>query len=345
MSAHPVVLSVVLVDLLASLCWTVAAAGAIPVASGWKAGAATRGQLLLERRAEEVSSLARLGLGLHVVAAFSLLIAINHVLPSIVPGAMCGVGVLQAMPGGWLAVAVRCLAFFLLWGWAVMDALDRRVPLAPLSVASAKALLVAVPAAWVAAWQTGEALLHVDVQHPVSCCAVVYDLAREGASTSTVAVAGDAHTVATALLGLALLAGALVLRERAARSLPRGWVASSIALGALAWAALAAWVLVDVAAPYLYGVLGHRCPLCFFLLQHHGVGYALFGSLLIATAGAVALAVASNAGARSAAVVPSARVFVRWAAVAVVAGIALFAVMAAGPAVVWRLRFGVWIGG
>lgn len=345
MSAHPVVLAVVLIDLLASVCWFVAVAGAIPVAAGWKAGAATREQLLLERRAEEVSSLARLGFGLYGAATLSLLIAINHVLPSIVPGAMCGVGVLQAMPGGWLALAVRLLAFLLLWGWAVLDALDRRAPLAPLATASARALLVAVPVAWVAAWQTGEALLQVDVQHPVSCCAVVYDLAREGTASSAMAVAGDGHTVTAALAGLALFAGALFLRRRAARALPAGWAATVFALAALGWAALAAWVLVDVAAPYLYGVLGHRCPLCFFLPHHHGVGYPLFGSLLSATAGAVAVAVASNAAARSPSVVPSACAFVRWATVAVVTGVALFAVLAVGPALVWRLRFGVWIGG
>ncbi len=345
MSAHPVVLAVVLIDLMASACWLVAVAGAIPVAAGWKAGAATREQLLLERRAEEVSSLARLGLGLYGAATLSLLIAINHVLPSIVPGAMCGVGVLQAMPGGWLALAVRLLAFLLLWGWAVLDALDRRAPLAPLATASARALLVAVPVAWVAAWQTGEALLYVDVQHPVSCCAVVYDLAREDTASSAMAVAEDGHTVTAALAGLALFAGALFLRRRAARALPARWAATVFALGALGWAALAAWVLVDVAAPYLYGVLGHRCPLCFFLPHHHGVGYPLFGALLSATAGAVALAVASNAAARSPSVVPSACAFVRWATVAVVTGVALFAVLAVGPALVWRLRFGVWIGG
>lgn len=345
MSAHPVVLAVVVVDLLASVCWLVAVAGATRVAAGWRAGDATREQLLLERCAEEVSSLARLGLGLHGAATLSLLIAINHILPSIVPGAMCGVGVLQAMPGGWLALAVRLLAFLLLWGWAVLDALDRRAPLAPLSTVSARALLVAVPVAWVAAWQTGEALLNVDVQHPVSCCAVVYDLAREGTASSTMAVAGDGHAVAAALAGFALLSGALLLRRRAARALPSGWVVAVFALAALGWAALAAWVLVDVAAPYLYGVLGHRCPLCFFLPHHHGVGYPLFGSLLTATAGAVALAVATNAASRFPSVVPSARAFVRWATVAVVTGVALFTVLAAGPALVWRLRFGVWIGG
>jgi hypothetical protein len=344
-SAHPVVLAVVLIDLLAFVCWLVAVVGAIPVAAGWNAGAATREQLLLERRVEEVSSLARLGFGLYGAATFSLLIAINHVLPSIVPGAMCGVGVLQAMPGGWLALAVRLLAFLLLWGWAVLDALDRRAPLAPLATASARALLVAVPVAWVAAWQTGEALLYVDVQHPVSCCAVVYDLAREGTAESAMAVAGDGHTVAVALAGLTLLACALLLRRHAARALPAGWVATVFALGALGWAGLAAWVLVDVAAPYLYGVLGHRCPLCFFLPHHQGIGYPLFGSLLTVIAGAVTLAVASNAAVRSPSVVPFACAFVRWATAAVVVGVALFAALAAGPALVWRLRFGVWIGG
>jgi hypothetical protein len=344
MNLHPALLAVIVVDLLAATALLAAAFGAVRVTLGWNGGAPTTTQLSLERRKEEVSFLGRLGLVLHAFGTLTLLLVINHVLPSIVPGAMCGVGALQAMPGGQLALVVRGVALAVLWVWAVVDSLDRSAPLAPLATASSRALLVSAPVAWVAAWQTGNGLLHVDVQQPVSCCAAVYDLAVAGSSSGQVAVAGTTHAMIVGV-GVALLAAvALWMRWRGKRRLPSGLVVVWV-LAMMAWVGLAGWVMVDVAGPYLYGVLGHRCPLCFFLPHHLGVGYAAYGLLAVVMGGTLTLAASTMAGARCRDIEPRARSLVSTSTLWVVAAMGVFLILIAAPAVIWRIRFDVWIGG
>lgn len=345
MNLHPALLAVIVVDVLAATVLLVAASGAVRVTLGWNGGAPTTTQLSLERGKEEVSFLGRLGFALHASGTLALLLVINHVLPSIVPGAMCGVGVLQATPGGQLALVLRGIALAALWVWAVVDFLDRRAPLAPLATASSRALLASAPVAWVAAWQTGDGLLHVDVQQPVSCCAAVYDLAVVGASSGQAAVAGSTHAWIVGI-GAALLAVvALWMRWGARRTLPGSGLVILWGLAMMAWVGLAGWVLVDVAGPYLYGVLGHRCPLCFFLPQHLGVGYAVYGSLAVVMGGTLMLVASAMAGARCRDIEPRARSLVSTSTLWVVAAMGAFLVLIAAPAVYWRIRFGVWIGG
>ncbi len=345
MNLHPALLAILGVDLIGALLLCVALVGAARVVLGWQPGSASQEQLSLERTNEEVSALARFAFALHAFAAVLLVIALNHVLPAIVPGAMCGVGALQAMPGSTLALSVRGVALAALWVWAVIDQLDRSAPLAPLATVSSRALLVAGPAVLVAAWQTTQALLHVNVQEPVSCCAAVYDLAAVGAPEgSGPAVAGTPHAIAAAAGLVALLAGAMLLRRQARRILSGG-ASVAFAMVAASWVAVASWVLVDVAGPYLYGALGHRCPLCFFLPHHRAVGYGLYGALMMVMAGSLTVATAGLAGSRFPPVEPRARQMTRRATLWVIGAAITFALLSAGPAVWWRARFGVWIDG
>jgi hypothetical protein len=143
------------------------------------------------------------------------------------------------------------------------------------------------------------------------------------------------------LSGLLLLiaAGWATLNRR-----PTGAAARLLAMTALLWVPLAAVALVRVLAAYHYGVLHHHCPWCLFLPEHHGVGYPLFGSLAVAAlegpaawaAAAISARFPSVAGAGAARVQQSGR----WMVVAVF----LFFLLSVGPALLWRLRFGVWMG-
>ena len=343
---NPALLAVPIVDGLGVACLGLALVGAVRVELGWQPGAPTEAQLALERRSEEVSAVGRLGLALHATAALVLLIALNHVLPDLVPGAMCGVGALQAMAGGTTALAVRGAALAGLTVWATLDALNRRSPIGALSVPAARALLVAAPIAFVAAWQTLQAITAVNLHEPVSCCAAVYDLgARGGAGAASSATAGTAHAAMTVAGGAILVAVALTMRRVASSRVPSRWLGALFVAVGWSWALVAAWTLVDVYGPYLYGVLGHRCPLCFFLPHHGAVGYPIAASLLVVLGDSIATLTAIVASAGNDDLVDPARRRARAAALRIMVAVLVFLLVAAGPALVWRLRFGVWIDG
>lgn len=342
----PALLAVLLLELLALVALGLGLAGALRTQLGWQPAAATSLQLKLERLGEEVSALGRLGMALHVGAAVLWLIALNHVLPALVPGAMCGVGVMQAMPGAWTALAMRAVAAAALVAWSSWDRLNRDLPTGPLAQHASRALLVAVPLAAVASWQTLQALLHLNVHQPVSCCAAVYDLAVVAASSLPgPRLAGLTEAVALAALGLGVALAALRLWRSPDASRRAPWKAWLLAGATVLWAALQTWVLIDVVSPYVYRALGHRCPLCLLLPEHGAVGYLQYGTLLGSILIAVRIACLTTAARQHPTAAEPAKPRIRRAAVLMAILVLVQLVAAAFPVAWWRIRFGVWIDG
>lgn len=344
MNIHPLVLSALVVDALGMLGIAAAVPAAAQVMVSWKPGDASRAQLTLERRAESGSAWARMGLVLHAAGLLMTLVAINHVLPHIVPGAMCGFGAVQAMPDGRLMLVLRVVSVLALVGWWEMDRADRATPVGVLAQGAARALLVAAPIAAVSTWQTAMSLLHVDVQTPVSCCAAVFDLGGGPIRTGSIPVAGNGVVALTLAGGAALIVAALWGRRGGLRAWPTRWASLAVA-GAAAWTVVAGWALVDVSGPYVFGVLGHRCPFCLMLPSHGAVGYVGYGAMAVVLIDTLRAAVASAVGVRRHASRSLAERTVRRSLTRVALATIVFLATAFLPVLWWRAREGVWISG
>lgn len=339
MILHPFVPALLAVDLAAVVLVLTAAPGAARVAAGWRPGDPGPDQLALERTAEGVSLRMRWAAALVLLGGLGLATAISGVLPPLVPGAMCGTGVVQATGGAaGRALGLRLLALLILAGWRAVDRLDRTGPTAPLTPTAVRLALLATPVVVLAALGTGDALLRLDVQTPVDCCAAVFDAVRSGAPDRGVDVSDGVLLAAAGVLGgLTLLSAVTTLRR------PRRRIATILPGLAIPAVPLAAWALVRVLAAYHYGVLNHHCPWCLFLVNHRAVGYPLFASLLLTALEAVALTTAVAVLRQQPRLSAAATAAVRRSAVLILASTAVFWLLAAGPALAWRLRYGVWM--
>lgn len=334
--SHPLLLALAMVDALAALLVVAATLRAAAVLLGWEPGSASRRQLALERGLEAASLQARGGALLLAAGSVLALLAVASVLPAVVPGAMCGTGVMTALGGlGSRALTLRVLALGALTVWATLDHLDRQDPAAPLALGLSRALLVASPLVVLATWDTTRAFAGLDTHSPVDCCAVVYDAARPGG----LGAAGlpDSWLWAFGAGGALVFAGALKQIIRPGR----GAVA---ALVTLAWVPLAAHVLVQRLAAYHYEVLAHRCPWCLFLPEHALVGYPLFGALAILAAAALVWLAAGGALRGGRPLDTAALRLLQRAGIVGWVALVVFLVLSVGPAWVWRLRYGVWMG-
>jgi len=343
MLAHPLAAAIVLADTLALVLLAPAVLAALRVVLGWAPERTDAAQLRLEARAERASVLTRAAALCLLVGSACLVVAITTVLPRLVPGAMCGTGVLQAMAGlGQRALAFRGLAIVLLAGWHLVDRLDQGQPLAPLTVVAARGLLLATPFVALAVVDTLQALWGVELSQPVDCCAAVYDQVRPGGGDAASPWLATDHWLAAsagATVGLVALATWLRRTARGATGVSR--VLLVLALG---WLPATTFALVDGLAAYHYGVLHHHCPWCLFLGEHYAVGYPLFIALAVVFLEALAAAVVTHLGAREPLVAAAARVRARAAALRLIVAAVVFWAVAGLPAVVWRLRFGTWMG-
>jgi hypothetical protein len=257
---------------------------------------------------------------------------------------MCGTGVLQAMGGlGARAVIFRILFFTVMFLFHEAEKLNRTSPDSPLTSGMARLVLLGSPVLLLSIWGTFSAFNAIDVQEPVNCCAVVYDSFRELADAGT--AAGFPAWYWTAAFGVAsimLIASAVMIRKpdfsRARRR------AAIAAISSILWVLVAAMALVKVFAAYYYQVLHHNCPWCLFLPEHYLAGFALFGLLtavaLEGPSGLVLLCMTEGIQDLHARAV----LRVRKSGLRILLSASLFLLLVSLPPVLWRIRFGVWMG-
>jgi hypothetical protein len=311
----------------------------------WQPESATPRQLLLESRAESAFFTARFGVYLLALSTILLVFGIANILAQVVPGAMCGTGVLQAMGShGARALCFRSAAVCILFAWRLMDKLDRHTPRSHLALAEARTFLLAVPFVVMGVADTFSAALSMNVIQPVNCCAVVYDRFQ----VESVLAGGNAGQVNAVLVVAALVLGAALLAASAAGTRApmagRPNAMGAVALLSLVWLPVAGATLVRVVSAYHYQVLDHHCPWCFFLPEHGCVGILLYGLLGVILFEGAAAWLAAGISRRH----PRLKAFAVARAVSACRRLSLalaaFGLAAGLPAVLWRLRHGVWMG-
>lgn len=342
---HPLILAVLVTDLLSLVLIIPAAGTALAIVAQWAPHSSDRQQLRLERRAETATIRAAWGMGFFAFATVLLVYGISNVLPALVPGAMCGTGVIQSTGGICeRALIFRFLTVAILYFWFVLEKLNRSYPQAPLTQQSARVLLLSVPFIIVALSDTGRALIYMDAQQPVDCCAVIYDQVRGLTENQDRSGLWESLQLG-GFWGVTALLTIYILWLKFSKSAATVKFAGLLVIILILWLPLAVFSLINSFSAYYYQVLHHHCPWCLFLSQHRYVGFFLFGALtIIALEGPVALIMAKIAehypGVKSLASQRIRRVCFR-----LVIAVSAYVIMVSLPALVWRIRHGLWMAG
>lgn len=342
---HPLFLSALASAITATALLLAAASTAFRVVVGWTPTSADRAQIALESRADVAVLQARWALGLYVFSSALFILGLTNAFVELIPGAMCGTGVLQAMgPSGKSFLLLDGLLLGVLLFWNTLESLNRSRTDYPLVVACARTLLLALPAALLAVINLGRAAAAVDTHQPVDCCAVVYDQFRNAEQAQGIWGISDGIWLwALALLSFTLCGLSLLNRRRAPAAAFK-WNAL-LAAAAVIWVPLAAAALINILSAYHYGVLQHECPWCLFLPQHGAVGFPLFGALAVVAFEGPSAYLLPVVARRHERMISDALQRSRIAAGRVFLALMTFLLLTGLPPLVWRLRFGVWIGG
>ncbi len=345
MPIHPLLTATLIADTLALMLATGAAASAVRVVLHWSPGDTRRRQLKLQSRQEAWSLATSMAAWVYLATGFLLVGTFTIILPGLVPGAMCGTGVLASCaPHGQRMLFLRLMGTIGFFCWQRMEVLNRSDPLAPFTRVNARILLVLLPILWVGYAQTLQALTGLDTRTPVDCCTALYDRVVAAPITQShtrfvrLAMPWVFGTVSLGLLGLTWSA-----RRPANRRALR--CASLVPAAAGVWLVSGIVTLVRVLAPYHYEVLHHYCPWCLFLPAHQAIGFPLLISWGLVAIEACALWAMVKAQAIHPTALPASDALVRWSQRRLLFGGASFIVLAAAPAVWWRWQFGLWIGG
>jgi hypothetical protein len=343
MSLHPLTLLLWLLELATWPLYLAAAFRLLAALPEWRPANADARQLGHERAVELVGLQGRWALALQAVGFVLLLTLIGQVWPAVVPGAMCGTGVLQAMgPAGTQSVVFRAATLGLLYCWQAVERLDRGHPEETAVMLHGRLLLLAGPLLVMSGWSLHRALAAVAPHEPVSCCAAVYDrllgdaplLDATFASPTAWAVFGLFGAVALAVWGGALWRGAL------RQSLVGGFWPVALALIGLP---VIYQATLRAISPYIFEVLWHPCPWCLLRLEHGAIGWAYFGLPAWAAVECAVGWLAGRAGRGHPGLGGAAADRIRLAGRRMVLMMAAWAALSIAPVLIWRWRGGGWL--
>ncbi len=339
---HPLTWVLMMAAGLGTLLYGLAAWRMLSIVAHWQPDCADRAQLKCERQAETASLLGRWAVGVLTAAGVIQLIGIALIWPAMVAGAMCGTGVLQAMgPSGAQALGWWAAGLIVLHGWRVMDRLNLARPWGELTADNGRVLLLAAPLIAMALMHSILALMHAETAAPVSCCAAIYDQIIHAPQSPRTQQAlqiiqlGLYWTGAAALLGLA--------------QWQRRFAGSQAVMGLLGicliWTLAATGTLKCIWSAYYYEVLSHSCLWCLFSMDYYGAGFILTLALAAVLVNAVAMVLIWRAWGIWPALGPAAAAGIRRHAMFLTIAISVYLAAASGPALMWRLKNGMWLTG
>lgn len=338
-------LAVMAADMMAILLILSASKTAYDVLLSWNPESADRKQLRLEIAVEMSSIKVRGGAWALFFSSIVLLVAISNALPGIIPGAMCGKGVMQATGDmGNRALAFRFAAIFLLFVRTGLDKLDRTTTGASLIQTNAGLLLMALPLLFFSITSTFQSIAGLEVQKPVQCCAALYDAVRSTQNIFMGTRTPDVFWIAAFITGTGLML-ASAFRMTLGAGFQNGRKSMIVMVLCFLWATVAAITLVRVLSAYHYQVLHHHCGWCLFLDEHRLVGYPLFGALAAAVFESTMAFASARIGYKYPRLKLKASERIRKAGIRLMIAISTFLTISAVPAVLWRIKYGVWIGG
>ena len=272
-------LALSLAGLVVLFLLTLAARTGVRVLRFWDPASDDQRQIRLESEIWLSSTLVAYALGIQILL-LALFVQAADEFAGVIAGAMCATGSLLSNDFGMPTLLVKLAGVFCYGFWLVLHHLDIQSESYPLVRAKFVYLLALLP---LLATDLSLQTLYLANLSPdiiTSCCAVVFSAGAGGDGNLLAGWSQSASLglfYATAAI-LAALAGWLLKGRRQPR--PGGELCYSLIW--LWFLGLALTVITTVVSSYIYAMPFHRCPFCILKPEYGYIGFAIYGSLLLA---------------------------------------------------------------
>jgi hypothetical protein len=270
-------LGLTLCSLIVLFLGLIASRTALRVLLHWNPASDSNQQIRLENETWLASTLVAYGLGFQIIMLVLFVLAADHYCQVIV-GAMCATGALLANQWGIPTLIVKIGGVFLYGFWIVMHQIDIRSEHYPLVRVKYYYLLFLLPLLLADNLLQFFYIANLSPDIITSCCAVVFgDSGSEGRNLLT---GFDRQTTLIAYYGLTvcLLATSTLLI--------RHWQKVLAAVHGVLWLiffSVAILSIITIFSSYIYAMPFHSCPFCILKPEYGYIGFAIYGTLIIAT--------------------------------------------------------------
>ncbi len=220
-----------------------------------------------------------------IIIKFLLLPFFVHtldVLSSIVPGAMCGAGVIKANEFGEIALVVKIVVVMFSLLWMKLNSYDEKSLKQPYFTKKLYFFIFIYILIFLELFLEIKFLVNISTESPVLCCSAIYvDDADKNPLPFNLS-----------MLSLLVLFYSLYLLLLLLSYFKKKYFLAPISL---IFGYISYYVIVYFLGTYIYELPTHKCPFCMLQSDYYFIGYGIFASLFLATFYAISASVFSFA--------------------------------------------------
>jgi hypothetical protein len=266
----PEVLTLLILNGIFLLLATVAFILSVKIFLKWDINSTTQTQYSLEKQSFLAATIIKYIFAIKLPLFLFFVFTLDKI-STLLTGAMCAAGVVDATEYGTYLLILKLLNLYLFGFWLTLHYLDIKSPHLPYSKIKFEFFIIAFLFLVVEILLEGIMFQAIDIDKMVSCCGSLYS----SASNSAI---GDILTISTPLL-LGLFYGnfALMLLFYKLK------INYLFALSNITFIIIALISLIALFGTYIYELPTHHCPFCFLQSDYYYVGYAIYTALFIGT--------------------------------------------------------------
>jgi hypothetical protein len=255
-------------DILLLIMGFIALFGAVKVIKYWDFKSYSQEQYKLEKTTYLTTLIITITLifSIALLPYFAFSIDSIH---TIVPGAMCGAGVIGANEYGYPLLWVKIALIFLSGIWLVINEEDLRAKDYPYIFKKYYLFIVIFALLLVDIWLELSYFSNISLKRVVSCCSVIFGASGESGIPFNL----DIKSLLIIFYLLAIL------------NIYNIWQKSSflLAISSLAFLPVAYYAIIYFFGTYIYEIPTHICPFCMLQGEYYYIGYIIWGLLLVGT--------------------------------------------------------------
>ncbi len=239
---------------------------AVEILRGWSFESLDERQYRLERHSWLLSTLVGFGFGIEVILLPYFVFTLDS-LSHIVPGAMCGAGVISYNDYGLRLLGTSLALVAMMALWLLLDRYDIQALYRWIHPKMWLHLILTALSGY-QLWLGYHFFEAIDIHEVVHCCSTLYGL-LEGMNPLPFGLKKRELTLLFVLL-YALIVTSYLGRE--------GWL---FVLAVLLFGYVAYYSILYLFGPYIYEQPNHNCPFCMMQQAYHYVGYLVWGLLFV----------------------------------------------------------------
>jgi len=266
----PEVLAILILNSIFLLFSLVAFFLSFKISFGWDMNATTKEQYSLEKQSYLGATIIKYIFAIKLPLFLFFIFTLDKI-STLLTGAMCAAGVVDATDYGAYLLILKLLNLYLFGFWLTIHYLDIKNPTLPYTKVKFEFFMVAFIFLLIEIVLEGVMFYSIDINKMVSCCGTLYS------SSSTSAIAGifsiDKSLLLTVFYGnFILIVTFYIMKYR-----------YLFAIVNLSFLIVALISLIQFFGTYIYQLPTHHCPFCFLQRDYYYIGYLLYTLLFLGT--------------------------------------------------------------